>query len=89
MRARCQQSTTCFYLILSLVTAAMMASLLKAFAQDAGMSAKAVRLNALSVAGPSWWRSRAASCLSADDRLDVQRTINPAPVATGRLPTFT
>jgi hypothetical protein len=34
-----------------LVVAAMMASLLGVFAQDAGMTAEAVRLNALSVAG--------------------------------------
>jgi hypothetical protein len=40
-----------FDLVLSLVVAAMMASLLEAFAQDAGMTAEAVRLNSLSVAG--------------------------------------
>jgi hypothetical protein len=40
-----------FDLVLSLVVAAMMASLLGVVAQDAGMTAEAVRLNALSVAG--------------------------------------
>jgi hypothetical protein len=40
-----------FDLILSLVVAAMMVSLLGVVAQDAGMTAEAVRLNALSVAG--------------------------------------
>jgi hypothetical protein len=40
-----------FDLILSLVVAAMMASLLGQVAQEAGMTAEAVRLNALSVAG--------------------------------------
>ena len=40
-----------FDLILSLVVAAMMASLLGVFAQDAGMTGEEVRVNALSVAG--------------------------------------
>jgi hypothetical protein len=40
-----------FDLILSLVVAAMMASLLAVVAQDADMTGEAVRLNALSVAG--------------------------------------
>jgi hypothetical protein len=40
-----------FDLILSLIVAAMMVSLLGVVAQDAGMTAEAVRLNALSVAG--------------------------------------
>jgi hypothetical protein len=40
-----------FDLILSLVVAAMMASLLGVFAQDAGMTSEEVRVNALSVAG--------------------------------------
>jgi hypothetical protein len=40
-----------FDLILSLVVAAMMVALLGVVAQDAGMTAEAVRLNALSVAG--------------------------------------
>jgi hypothetical protein len=40
-----------FDLVLSLVVAAMMASLLRVFAQDAGMTGEEVRVNALSVAG--------------------------------------
>jgi hypothetical protein len=40
-----------FDLVLSLVVAAMMASLLGVFAQDAGMTGEEVRVNALSVAG--------------------------------------